>query len=100
MVDASPVWLAAILTQQGKIIAYASKALSEVEQRYCQTEREVLAIVWACEHFHLYLFGHKFNLVSDCRPLEVVFNNANSKPKARFERRRHILQGYYFNVTF
>ena len=40
MVDASPVWLAAILTQQGKIIAYASKALSEVEQRYCQTERE------------------------------------------------------------
>ena len=100
MVDANSVGLADILTQQGKIIAYASKALSEVEQRYCQTEREALAIVWACEHFHLYLFGHKFNLVSDCRPLEVVFNNANSKPKARIERWRLRLQGYDFNVTY
>ena len=94
MVDASPVGLAATLTQQGKIIAYASKALSVVEQRYCQTEREVLAIVWACEHFRLYRFGHKFNLVSDCRPLEAVFKIANLKPKAHIERRRHIVQRY------
>ena len=63
MVDASPVGLAAILSQEGKIIAYASRALSEVEQRYSQTEKETLALVWGCEHFNLYLFGHKFNLV-------------------------------------
>lgn len=100
MVDASPVGLAAILTQEGKIIAYASKALSEVEQRYSQTEKEALAIVWGCEHFHLYLYGHKFNLVSDCRPLEVVFNNSNSKPKARIERWRLRLQGYNFKIIF
>ena len=65
MVDAGPVGLAAILTQQGKIIEYASKALAEVEQMHCQTERQALAIVWDCGHFHLYLFGQKFNLVSD-----------------------------------
>ena len=79
MVDASPVGLAAKLSQDGKMIAYASKALSEVEQRYSQTEKESLAIVWGFDHCHLYLYGHKFNLVSDCRPLEVVFNNPNSK---------------------
>ena len=100
MVDASPVGLAAILSQEGKIIAYASRALSEVEQRYSQTEKETLALVWGCEHFNLYLFGHKFNLVSDCRPLEAVFNNPNSKPKARIERWRLRLQGYNFKVTF
>ena len=100
MVDASPVGLAAILSQEGKIVAYASRALSEVEQRYSQTEKETLALVWGCEHFNLYLFGHKFNLVSDCRPLEAVFNNPNSKPKARIERWRLRLQGYNFKVTF
>ena len=38
--------------------------------------------------------------MTDCRPLEVVFNNANSKPKARIERWRLRLQGYDFNVTY
>lgn len=52
IVDASPVGLGAVLTQSGKVVAYASKSLSDVEKRYCQTEKEALAIVWGCEHFH------------------------------------------------
>ena len=42
-VDASPVGLARILTQVGKPVVYASRALSDVESRYSQTEREALA---------------------------------------------------------
>ena len=45
IVDASPVGLAAIMTQKGpniegpgRVIAYASRALTDVERRYCQTE--------------------------------------------------------------
>lgn len=38
-VDASPVGLGAILCQENKIVAYASRSLSPVEQRYSQTER-------------------------------------------------------------
>jgi hypothetical protein len=34
IVDASPVALAALLTQEGKIIAYSSRALTDVESRY------------------------------------------------------------------
>ena len=51
LVDASPVGLSAILTQThpktnaNNTIAYASRALSPVEQQYSQTEREALAIV-------------------------------------------------------
>ena len=57
-VDASPVGLAAILSQKGQetgtshIVTYASRSLTETEQRYSQTEREALGIVWACEHLH------------------------------------------------
>ena len=100
IVDASPVGLAALLTQNGKIIAYASRALTEVETRYSQTEKEALAIVWAIEHFHLYLFGHSFTLVSDHQPLETIFNNPKTKTPARVERFRLRLQQYNFTVKF
>ena len=51
IVYASPIGLAAILTQKKsidnnpKIIAYASRSLTDVERRYSQTEKEGLAIV-------------------------------------------------------
>ena len=108
IVDASPVGLGAILTQSditsgsSKIIAYASRALSDVEKRYSQTEREALAIVWGCEHFHLYLFGmqHTFTLVTDHKPLQLILNNPSSKPPARIERWSLRLQPYNFSVVY
>ena len=51
--DASPVGLGAIFTQEGKIVSYASRALTDVEQRYSQTDREMLAVVYGVEHYHL-----------------------------------------------
>ena len=94
IVDASPVGLGAVLTQKDssdsspKIIAYASRSLTPVERRYSQTEREAPAIVWGCEHFHLYLYGSQtpFILVTDHKPLELIFQNPLSKPPARIER--------------
>jgi hypothetical protein len=56
LVDASPTGLGAILMQDGKVIIYGSRALTDVENRYSQTEREMLAAVWATEHYHLYLY--------------------------------------------
>ena len=46
IVDGSPVGLGAILVQNNRPIAYGSRALTQVERRYSQTEREALAIVW------------------------------------------------------
>ncbi|CAB3220156.1 unnamed protein product [Arctia plantaginis] len=75
--DASPVGLGAVLIQydnnEPRIIAFGNKSLSDVEKRYCQTEKEALALVWAIEHFHIYLYGKKFELVTDHKPLEVIF---------------------------
>ena len=107
-VDASPVGLAAVLCQykesqaeEKKIIAFASRSLSDVEQRYSQTEKEGLALVWGCEHFHIYLYGSTFtSVITDHKPLELIFNNPKSKPPARIERWLLRLQDYNFSVKY
>jgi hypothetical protein len=38
-------------------VYYASCALTDVERCYSKTEREALAIVWACEKCHMCLYG-------------------------------------------
>ena len=109
IVDASPVGLGAVLTQKSqnandseevRIVAYASRALTDVETRYSQTEKEGLAIVWGCEKFHLYLYGSTFNLITDHKALELIFRNPRSKPPARIERWLLRLQQYDFTVTY
>ena len=103
--DASPSRLSAILTQKSPgqddriIVAYASRALSDVEQRYSQTEREALAIVWAIEKLHLYLYGGHFTLFTDCKPLQMIFDNPKSQPPARIECWNLRLQGYDFTAV-
>ena len=101
--DASPTGLGAVLTQCQnsiwRVIAYASRSLSDVERRYSQTEKEALAIVWAVERFNLYLFGMQFELESDHKPLECIYGR-KSKPSARIERWVLRLQGYNFKVVY
>ena len=103
--DASPVGLSAILFQKTpgqnkrKVVAYASRYLFDVESRYCQTEKEALAIVWAIQRLHLYLYGGHFTLHTDCKPIQLIFGNPKSKPPARIERWNLRLQGYDLSGT-
>ena len=55
--DASQSGLEAVLLQDGKPVAYASKALTPTQQAYAQIEKEALALVFGCEKFHHYLYG-------------------------------------------
>lgn len=54
VVDASPVGLGAVMAQRNgphepaRVISYASRAVSPIEQKYSQTEHEALATVWGC----------------------------------------------------
>ena len=54
-VDASSRGLGAVLVQNGRPIALASKSLSDCEQRYANIEREMLAVVFGCARFHTYV---------------------------------------------
>ena len=103
--DASPVSLSAILCQRTpgqndrRVIAYVSRALSDVERQYSQTEKEALAIVWAIERLHIYVYGKHFSLFTDCKPVQLIYGNAKSKPPARIERWNLRLQGYNFSIV-
>ena len=100
--DASPVGLGAVLVQEkngeSRAVCYASRSLSQVERRYSQTEKEALALVWACERFNLYLYGlWTFDLVTDHEALKVIYSR-RSKPSARIELWVLRLQPYNYKV--
>ena len=103
--DASPIGICAILMQIDKegrkrTVQYASRALTPVEQRYSQTEREALAVVWACEHLHIYVMGSAVTLYTDHKPLVAIFSNPRSKPTARIERWTLRLQPYEIRLKY
>ena len=99
IVDASPVGLCAILTQEGEPVLFVSRKLSSVESRYSQTEREALAVVWACERLHFYLYGIDFVIFSDHQPLEILFS-PKGKPAARILRWYIRLLPYRFVIQY
>ena len=77
--DASNFGLGTVLLQkqedeETKPIAYVSRSLSEVEQRYTQIEKEALAFTWACERLSDYLIGIKFHIQTDHKPLVPLFS--------------------------
>ena len=50
-------------------IAYASRSFNKVERNYRTGEKELAALVWQIKHFRPYLYGRKFKIVSDHKPL-------------------------------
>jgi len=85
IVDASPFGLGGPLIQEGKGRGYASRALSDVESLYSEREREVLAVVWGVDHFHLYVYGAQFSVITDHKPLIGIFKN-HKQTSLRIER--------------
>ena len=99
--DASPVGLGAVLVQEQDDawtpVCYASRSLTGCEQRYSQTEKEALGVVWAYERFDVYVHGMTFVVETDHKPLEVIYG-PRSRPCARIERWVLRLQPYDFSV--
>lgn len=89
MTDASPVGIAAMILQREnkntevRVIACASRSLTDTERRYPQTQREALAIVWGVEKFFYYLAGREFTIITDHKPMEFIFGNASPKTNKR-----------------
>lgn len=99
-VDCSKHSMGATLMQNGKPIAYASKALSGAELGYAQIEKEALAILFGCERYHQYVFGRVINIETDHKPLISIFKKPLDKMSPRIQRIRIRLLNYDFNLYY
>ena len=74
--DTSIKGLGACLLQHGKPVYFTSKALTETQKGYVVIALESLAVVWAIEKFHHFLYGIIFILEMDQKPLEAILSKS------------------------
>ena len=66
-------------TGEWKPICFASSFLTDFEAKYSFNELELLAIVWAVEHFKNYVHGAQFEILSDHKALMTVLRPKRGK---------------------
>lgn len=100
--DASNFALGAILSQgpigSDKPVCYASRTLTQTEQNYSTIEKELLAIVWATKYFRPYLYGRKFNIVTDHKPLTWLMSL--KEPNSKLVRWRLKLEEFEYQIIY
>ena len=98
-VDASLRSLRSTLEQTGKVFAFASRALPDTEKHYANIKREMLVVV-ACNKFHSYIFGTKFTVESDHKPLQMIHFKNLTAALPRFQRMVLRIQGYDMTIKY
>jgi hypothetical protein len=78
--------------------AYVNRTLNNAERNYPTIEKELLAIIWGCKHFRPYLYGRKFTIVTDHRPLTWIFSVKD--PSSRLLRWRLRLEEFDYEVIY
>ena len=85
MCDASDYAMGAVLGQRTekifKAIYYASKTFNEAQENYSTIEKEMLAMVFACEKFRPYIVGSHIIIHTDHTAIRYLIAKKDAKPR-------------------
>ena len=98
--DASCKGLGACLLWNQRPVYFASRALSEMQKGYVVIELKSLAVTWAMEKFHHFLYDNEFILKTDQKPLEVILSKSLNQATPRLQCILRRTFPYHFKVRY
>jgi len=94
--DASSTAIGAVLSQEDRPVAYASRRMTKAERNYAVREQEALAIVWAVKKFRPFLLSAKFTVQTDHASLRWLME---TKTPGKIARWALALSEYTFDIV-
>lgn len=95
-IDACKEGVGAILSQEGRVIAYESKKLKDHEKHYSIYDLELTGVVHTLKVWRHYLLGKRFMLKTDQSSLTNYFKKSHLN--ARHIRWNAFLSDFYFEI--
>ena len=96
--DASRVGLGCILMQSGRVVAYGSRQLKNHKQNCPTHDMELVAVVFALNILHHYLYGEEFEVYSDYKSLKYIFTQRYLNMRQRIWM--EFLEDYDFTLHY
>jgi hypothetical protein len=96
--DTSGTGLGCVLMQEGRVIAYASRALRPHEINYPTFDPELAAVVHALKIWRHYLMGNRCNIFTDHKSLKYIFTQSELKMRQR--RWLELIKDYDLEVHY
>ncbi|KAK1677898.1 hypothetical protein QYE76_038746 [Lolium multiflorum] len=81
MCDASGAILGQRVDKKLNVIHYASKTLDAAQRNYATTEKELLAVVFACDKFRPYIVDSKVTVHTDHAAIRYLKEKKDAKPR-------------------